>query len=76
MFAPARMSELLGRLAADLEGTNVEGLILPLAMIWVDDNAARDSRTWPAEQMVERFLEIVCEELPGSSVETLEQARG
>jgi Fe-S-cluster containining protein len=71
VYMPARMSEVLGRLARDLEGTNVEGLIMPLALIWGDDNAQRDSRTWPASEMVARFMEIVCEELPGSRLQTL-----
>lgn len=70
VYVPARMSEVLARLAGDLEGTNVEGLIMPLALIWGDDNAERDARTWPASLMVDRFVEIVCEELAKSSVET------
>ena len=69
--APARMSEVLGRLASDLERTSVEALIMPLALIWADENRQRCARTWPARIMVERFIEIVCEELPKSSVEVL-----
>ncbi|MHC4744848.1 MAG: hypothetical protein ACYS8Z_23280, partial [Planctomycetota bacterium] len=73
---PARMSEVLGRLAGDLEGTNVEGLIMPLALIWGDANAQRDSRTWPAPELVARFMEIICEELPGSRVQTVFRVKG
>jgi Fe-S-cluster containining protein len=71
VYIPARMSEVLGRLASELEGTTVEGLIMPLALIWADENSKRDERTWPAPMMVERFVEIVCEELPKSSAETV-----
>lgn len=76
IYMPARMSEVLGRLASDLEGTNVEGLTMPLALIWGDANAQRDSRTWPAPEMVARFMEIICEELPGSRVQTLHRVKG
>lgn len=71
IYVPVRMSEVLGRLASELEGTSVEGLIMPLAVIWADENAQRDERTWPAPMMVERFVEIVCEELPKSIAETV-----
>jgi len=72
--APARMSEVLGRLASDLEKTSVEALIMPLALIWADENRQRGARTWPAPMMVERFIDIVREELPKSSVEVLARA--
>lgn len=69
VYMPARMSEVLGQLAADLEETHVEAVIMPLALIWADDNAEREARTWPAPMMVERFVEIVARALPESSVQ-------
>lgn len=59
IYIPAKMSEILGQLASELEGTSVEALIMPLALIWADENPERDERTWPAELMVERFVELV-----------------
>jgi len=68
---PVRMSEVLGRLASELEGTGVEGLILPLSLIWADDNSERAERTWPAGTIVDCFTRIVLEALPASTAEVL-----
>ena len=68
---PVRMSEVLGRLASELEGTGVEGLILPLSLIWADDNPERAERTWPAATIVDCFTRIVLEALPASTAEVL-----
>ena len=56
---PVRISEVLGRLASELEGTGTEALIMPLALLWAEENPERDERTWPAEIMVKRFVEII-----------------
>jgi len=68
---PTRMSEALGRLASELEGTKVEALILPMLLIWADENPQRDQQRWPAPMMVERLFEIVKEALPKSSAEVI-----
>jgi len=73
---PVRMSEVLGRLASKLEGRDVEGLIMPLALVWADENPQRDERTWPAPLMVERFIEIIREAVPKSRVEIPACVRG
>jgi Fe-S-cluster containining protein len=65
---PVSMSEVLGRLASDLEGTDVEALVLPLALFWADENAERGRRTWPTVMMVERLTDIVRMELARSTV--------
>jgi Fe-S-cluster containining protein len=56
---PVRTTEVLGRLAADLEGTSVEAVMLPLVSVWHQANPQRAEQTWPAIEMVERFAEIV-----------------
>ena len=71
IYFPARMSEVLGRLASELEATNVEALIMPLALMWADENPQRDERTWPAPLMVERFIKIIGEVLPKSNAEEI-----
>ena len=68
---PVRMSEVMGRLASELEGTEVEGLIMPLALMWADENPQRYERTWPAALMVDGFIKIIREAVPKSSVEIL-----
>lgn len=58
---PVQMPSALGQLASELEGTNVEGLILPLALVWCEENQERAERTWPFAMMVNRFFEIIRE---------------
>jgi Fe-S-cluster containining protein len=58
---PVRMLTALGQLASELEGTSVEAVILPLALVWCEENRQRDERTWPFAMMVKRFLEIIKE---------------
>jgi len=55
---PVRMPNVLGQLTSELEGTDVEAVIFPLALIWCRENPERADRTWPAEMMVKRFVEI------------------
>lgn len=56
---PIRMSNTLGQLASELEGTNEEAVILPLALLWCEDHIKRAEMTWPCETMVKRFVEII-----------------
>jgi hypothetical protein len=49
----------LAQLASELEDTNVEAVILPLVLVWCEENLQRAGRTWPAVMMVRRFAEIV-----------------
>ncbi len=56
---PVSIVEALGELTAELEGSEVEAVMLPLAFAWAEDNVERSERTWPAEFMVERFVEIL-----------------
>jgi len=56
---PVQLPNALGQLASELEGTSVEAVILPLALVWCEENPARAEQTWPVAMMVRRFLEIV-----------------
>jgi len=51
--------EALARLTAELEKSEVEAVILPLALPWAQANLDRARRTWPARQIVESFIEIL-----------------
>jgi len=51
--------ECLGQLAAELEQSELEAVMLPLALPWAQENIERSRRTWPATAMVERFIEIL-----------------
>ena len=56
---PVQLPNVLGQLASELEGTGVEAVILPLSLVWFEENPERVERNWPAEMMVKRFVEIV-----------------
>jgi Fe-S-cluster containining protein len=56
---PVRLPNVLGQLASELEGTDVEAVILPLTPVWYEENARRAERSWPAEMIIRRFVEIV-----------------
>jgi Fe-S-cluster containining protein len=56
---PVNMPNALAQLAGELEGTAAESVMLPLALIWFEQNQQRVHRSWPAVMMVNRFLEIV-----------------
>jgi Fe-S-cluster containining protein len=57
--APVSVLECLGRLAAELEQSELEAVLLPLALPWAQENIERSRRMWPATTMVERFIEIL-----------------
>jgi Fe-S-cluster containining protein len=56
---PVSVLDCLGQLAAELEQSDIEAVMLPLAMPWVQENLERNERTWPAVTMVECFVEIL-----------------
>jgi Fe-S-cluster containining protein len=56
---PIRLSNVLGKLASELEGTEVEAVILPLVTAWGEENSERTLRSWPSEMMLKLFAEIV-----------------
>ena len=56
---PMRMADVLSQLASELEGTDAEAVMAPLALVWCEENTERDKQTWPAVMMVERFVKIV-----------------
>jgi len=56
---PVQVTNVLARLASELEGTRVEAVLLPLVLVWCEENPERVERTWPAAMMVKRFVEIV-----------------
>ena len=56
---PVNMPNVLAQLAGELEDTDQESVMLPLALVWYEQNRQRALRSWPAVMMVNRFLEIV-----------------
>jgi Fe-S-cluster containining protein len=58
---PVSILECVGELVAELEQSEVEAIMMPLALPWAQENLERAERTWPAVTMVERFVEIIKE---------------
>ena len=58
---PVQLPNVLAQLAGELEGASAEAVILPLTLLWCEQNPERAGRTWPAAMMVKRFVEIVKE---------------
>ena len=56
---PISIAEALCQLTAELEQSDIEAVMLPLALPWAQENLHRSERIWPATMMVERFIEIV-----------------
>jgi len=56
---PISVVEALGRLAAEVEGTDLEAVMLPLLPAWWAGNARRAERTWPAGELAGRFVAIL-----------------
>ena len=56
---PVSVLDALGQLAADLEQSDVEAVMLPLALPWAQSNLERSHRSWPAATMVKRFVDIL-----------------
>jgi Fe-S-cluster containining protein len=56
---PFSLAHALGMLASELEGTEVESILLPTLLPWSAHNAARSLRRWPGPPMVEHFAAIL-----------------
>ncbi len=56
---PISILDCLGQLIAELEQSDIEAVMLPLALPWVQENLERGARIWPAVTMVECFVEIL-----------------
>lgn len=58
---PCSILESVGVVAAKLEGTPVDAVMLPLVLPWVLENRERVLRKWPAQEMIQCFLDVVSE---------------
>ena len=56
---PFSISRALGLLAAELERTDVESVLLPLALRWSRIHSARRQRRWPARMLMEKLAGIL-----------------
>ncbi|MCF7972301.1 MAG: YkgJ family cysteine cluster protein [Phycisphaerae bacterium] len=54
---PFSVLECLGKAAAQLEGTPVEAVMLPLILPWIEENEDRIHRKWSSREMAQCFLD-------------------
>jgi Fe-S-cluster containining protein len=53
---PVKILDALGQVAADLEQTEVQAVMMPLVPFWYEENARRTLQTWPGPELVSKFL--------------------
>ncbi len=56
---PASILEAMTQLTAQLEQSQPEAVMLPVALPWTQINLERDKRTWPAIEIIEKFADIL-----------------
>ena len=56
---PLKVLEALGQLAAEMEQTEVQAVMMPLVPFWYAENRHRERRTWPGPELVSRFLDCL-----------------
>jgi Fe-S-cluster containining protein len=59
---PISILEALAQLTSELEQTTIEAIILPFAVVWCRENPEYFKHTWPASQLVRRFINILVKE--------------
>ena len=55
------ITECLGKLSAELKQTEIEAIMMPLAILWAQDNLDSDSETWYSVDIIRRFTQIIKE---------------
>ena len=56
---PLSVLEALAQLTNELEGTTPEAIILPFALVWCRENPEYLKHSWPASQLLRRFINIL-----------------
>ncbi len=56
---PLRMSDVLAMLTSELEGREIEAVILPLYTAWYENNHQRKFNTWPSFMVAERLASLM-----------------
>ncbi len=56
---PLSVLEALAQLTNEVEGTTPEAIILPFALVWCRENPEYLKHSWPASQLLRRFINIL-----------------
>lgn len=60
-YLPVSITECLAKLSAELKHSEIEAIMMPLALLWAEDNLDGDMETWPSIELVSRLCEIIKE---------------
>ncbi|MCP4378161.1 MAG: YkgJ family cysteine cluster protein [bacterium] len=71
---PATVLDALAQLAADLEQTEPQAIMMPLVPFWYTENRHRLLRTWPGRELATRFLDCLSKTTPQIAVDITEAA--
>ncbi len=55
---PVSFSRVLAQLSAEMQCSDIDAVMLPLAVAWTQDNDEQNQRTWPAVKLMKRFVKI------------------
>ena len=56
---PVSIAEALAELTSRLEQKPAEAILLPFVFAWCDENYEYFEHTWPASELVSRFIKII-----------------
>ncbi|MHC4395146.1 MAG: YkgJ family cysteine cluster protein [Planctomycetota bacterium] len=56
---PISILTALAQLTSEIEQTTIEAIALPFAFVWCQENPEYSKHTWPASQLVRRFINIL-----------------
>ena len=56
---PISMAEVLNEVSNRLEGTQSESVILPVVIVWCDENTARSEKTYSAKTLIETLSDCL-----------------
>jgi hypothetical protein len=74
MEMPATVLNGLAQLAAEMEQTDVQAVMMPLVAFWYAENRRRRLRTWPGPDLVARFLDCLAKTTPQRALDIPEAA--
>jgi Fe-S-cluster containining protein len=71
---PATVLDALAQLAAEVEQTEPQAVMMPLVPFWYTENHHRQIRTWPGQELVARFLDCLAKTTPQITLDINEAA--
>jgi len=71
---PVKVLDALAQVAAEMEQTETQAVMMPLAAFWYVENRHRELRTWPGPELVSRFLDCLVATAPQTAFDVSEAA--